>query len=267
MTKECFGSMVVVLFVAISQCAQRPSSDWFCDPRWTEGRAVIGATVLKIKPASQLPLVKRNKFKLSGFSIQNLLRIRIDKAYRDDFGKRYAIKPDEILVPNLQSPAGSSKSFKVGEKYLFYLNAITELKDDLVSFYVDPNGQTAPVSEAADAMSFLENASKRNFMTEVLGYDAKDEIIGGGIIGGKAVSLPKPVYPDDAKKFLWRGAVRVAVLLDETGQVIRAKALCVDLDSVARSSETAALRSKYAPIMVSGKPIKVGGVIVYNFVP
>lgn len=243
--------------------------DWYCDNRWTEGRAIIAGTVIKIEPRKVLPLSQRNKLKrVEGGSITNLLRIRVDKTYRNDFERSiYTPNQEEILVPNLQSTTAYAKRFKVGEKYLFYLNAITEMKDHLVSFYIDPTGQTQPISGATEAASFVESSSKRSFMTEVLGHEARDETIGGGLIGGRAVALPKPVYPEDAKAKKWTGSVRVAVLLDETGQVIRAKALCVDLDSIASSSETAALRSKYAPTMLSGKPIKVRGVIVYNFIP
>ena len=262
MNRTFLSSIIFTLFFATTVAYAQDPPDWYCDKRWTQGRAILKGTVTKIQPATALPRLTRGKFKkLSGRSIDHLVRIQVDKVYRTDF----ASTPDELVVPNLRSATIGAKSFKVGERYLFYLDAITEMKDDLVSFYIDPEGASRTATEVNEAIVFLETSSKRNFMTEVLGYEARDGFI-GGIVGGKAVHLPKPVYPEDAKKSGWTGEVRVAVLLEESGQVIRAKALCVDLESIANASETAALRSKYAPTVVSGKAVKVRGVIVYNFV-
>jgi hypothetical protein len=56
-------------------------------------------------------------------------------------------------------------------------------------------------------------------------------------------------------------------LVSENGQVIKAKAICPIHFSLGKAAEEAALNSKYSPILLSGKAVKVKGVIVYNFVP
>lgn len=49
--------------------------------------------------------------------------------------------------------------------------------------------------------------------------------IAGGVLNGKAISLPKPSYPEEARAANAHGAVTVQVLIDEEGKVTSAKAL------------------------------------------
>ena len=86
----------------------------------------------------------------------------------------------------------------------------------------------------------------------------------GGVLNGKAISLPKPPYPPIAKAAKASGTVVVQVLVDEKGNVVLAHAVSGHplLQAVAVA---AARQAKFEPTKVSGKPVKVSGVIVYNF--
>lgn len=86
------------------------------------------------------------------------------------------------------------------------------------------------------------------------------------VVNGKAVSLPKPSYPAKARAKNVAGLIPVKVLIDETGRVIEAKTFCGNSD-LREASEKAALKSKFSPTLLGGKPIKVSGVIIYNYVP
>jgi len=87
-----------------------------------------------------------------------------------------------------------------------------------------------------------------------------------GILNGKAISLPKPVYPPAARAVRAAGAVQMQVLIDEEGNVFSAEPL--DGHPLLRSSaRQAACGAKFAAVMLSGNPVKVQGVITYNFVP
>lgn len=92
-----------------------------------------------------------------------------------------------------------------------------------------------------------------------------EKVIRGGILNGKAVSLPKPEYPAAARSLNAKGTVSVQVLIDEAGNIVSATALSGHplLRSV---SEQAALGSKFSPTLLSGNPVRVSGVITYNFV-
>ena len=88
--------------------------------------------------------------------------------------------------------------------------------------------------------------------------------ISGGVLNGKALSLPKPVYPSLARAANVGGAVQVQVLVDENGNV--ASANVVSGHPLLQSAALQAARNaKFSPAKISGQPVKVSGVIIYNF--
>lgn len=89
--------------------------------------------------------------------------------------------------------------------------------------------------------------------------------ISGGVLNGKARSLPKPAYPPAARAVRAAGAVTVQVLIDENGNVVSASA--VNGHPLLKAAAVSAARgAKFSPTMLSGQPVKVSGVITYNFV-
>jgi TonB family protein len=89
--------------------------------------------------------------------------------------------------------------------------------------------------------------------------------ISGGVLNGKAISLPKPPYPPIARAAKASGTVVVQVTVDENGNVVSAQA--VSGHPLLQAAATAAARgAKFSPTKLSGQPVKVTGVINYNFV-
>jgi TonB family protein len=86
-----------------------------------------------------------------------------------------------------------------------------------------------------------------------------------GVITGLATYLPKPVYTEIAKRARAQGSVSVQVLIDETGRVISAKALSGS-PFLTLEAQKAAMQARFAPTLLSNQPVKVSGVITYNFV-
>lgn len=89
--------------------------------------------------------------------------------------------------------------------------------------------------------------------------------VSGGIINGKARKLVKPEYPPAARAAGAQGTVSVRIVFDENGKVISAKAIDGHPE-LRQASEDAALRSEFTPVKLAGQPVKVTGVIIYNFV-
>lgn len=88
--------------------------------------------------------------------------------------------------------------------------------------------------------------------------------ISGGVLNAKATTLPKPGYPPLAKQVGAHGTVIVQVLVDEKGNVVTAKA--ISGHPLLQPSAVAAARgAKFTPTLLNGKPVKVRGVINYNF--
>src|SRR5258708_661832 len=85
----------------------------------------------------------------------------------------------------------------------------------------------------------------------------------GGVLNGKALSLPAPTYPEFARRMHTGGVVEVEVVLDENGKVISARAIAGP-PSLRDVAVQAAYRARFSPAKLSGQPVKVTGKINYN---
>ncbi|HEX8734799.1 MAG TPA: TonB family protein [Pyrinomonadaceae bacterium] len=91
------------------------------------------------------------------------------------------------------------------------------------------------------------------------------KIISKGVVNASAVILPKPNYPPAAKAVRAAGTVPVQVTIDENGNVISASA-AGGHPLLQQAAVGAARQAKFRPTLLSGTPVKVTGIIVYNFV-
>lgn len=133
-------------------------------------------------------------------------------------------------------------------------------------FYAKLDVGPAPVEENTDT---AESSAKEETAVEDTGGQSSNQTVAppvsGGVLNGKAISLPQPAYPALAKQQRVSGQVTVEVTIDETGVVISARAVSGPM--LLRSAAIAAARqARFTPTMLSGKPVKVEGTINYNFV-
>ena len=84
-------------------------------------------------------------------------------------------------------------------------------------------------------------------------------------MNGKAASLPAPEYPAIAKPAHVSGAVQVKVVIDESGNVVGAEAVSGH-PLLRAAAVSAARKAKFTTTGLQGEPVKVSGVLVYNFV-
>ncbi|MGE3466980.1 MAG: TonB family protein [Pyrinomonadaceae bacterium] len=85
-----------------------------------------------------------------------------------------------------------------------------------------------------------------------------------GVLNGTAKYLPKPAYTAAAQAMGAHGQVNVQVTIDESGHVISANA--VSGHPLLRApAEQAARNARFTPTYLSEVPVKVTGVITYNF--
>jgi TonB family protein len=89
--------------------------------------------------------------------------------------------------------------------------------------------------------------------------------ISGGVLNGKATSKPAPAYPAIAKAVKASGTVVVQVTVDESGNVVSAKAVSGH-PLLQNAAVQAARQAKFSQTKLSGVPVKVTGVLTYNFV-
>jgi TonB family protein len=85
-----------------------------------------------------------------------------------------------------------------------------------------------------------------------------------GVLNGRAISLPLPAYPPIARAAHATGTVAVRVLIDEEGRVISASSISGH-PLLQAAAVKAARHARFDPTLVDSKPVKVVGVIKYNF--
>jgi protein TonB len=93
----------------------------------------------------------------------------------------------------------------------------------------------------------------------------KPKIVHKRVLNGEAISLPTPPYPPIARQMRVQGTVLVQVLIDESGKVISAKAVSGH-PVLLSAAQRAAFEARFSPTLLNDQPVKVSGVITYNFV-
>jgi TonB family protein len=135
----------------------------------------------------------------------------------------------------------------------------------------DPRPMAEYESEPPDANSFenyvnsfsnsAEDTSDPDTDTNTT---SRSKTISGGVVNGKAIDLQQPAYPPAARAVRAKGAVSVQVLVDEKGEVVSATA--VSGHPLLRAAAVqAARKARFTPTKLSGVPVKVSGVLTFNF--
>jgi TonB family protein len=88
-------------------------------------------------------------------------------------------------------------------------------------------------------------------------------MFGCGLLNAAATSKPEPKYPTDAKAKGITGSVFVYVKIDESGKVYLAKS-CGGHPILRRAAIEAAYKARFHGTRMSGKPIKIDGILAYH---
>jgi TonB family protein len=94
--------------------------------------------------------------------------------------------------------------------------------------------------------------------------EVKRITISGGVLQGNVVNKVQPAYPSIAKSAKASGAVQVQIVINEAGTVIDAQAIGGHPLLRAAAVE-AAKQWSFQPTKLSGVPVKVQGVLAFNF--
>jgi hypothetical protein len=123
---------------------------------------------------------------------------------------------------------------------------------------VQPEGENlVPATEPAAPANAPATPNSRQPATE----PGKKAPINGGMLNGKAIYLPVPEAPaGDAN-----GVVIVAILVDEQGSVVDARAVSGP-QHLQPAAVAAARLARFSPTLLMGEPVRVSGTLSYNFV-
>lgn len=121
-----------------------------------------------------------------------------------------------------------------------------------------PSG--SPIPDEVFAPCNAKNISASN-QTRV---DPITTVIRGGVLNGKAINKPAPLYPPIARAAQSSGTVVVQVTVNECGNVVSAKAISGP-PLLQQSAVEAAYKWSFSPTLLSGQPVSVMGTITFNF--
>jgi len=177
------------------------------------------------------------------------------------FGK----ESKESFSPSLNLASVYARNQKSDEAAAFYLKAYALAIKNF-------GKESKEVEKIDDSRVCSANYGKTGDVEKYKAFEeAKSSLFGtnGGekvrVLNGKAVSLPQPAYPAEAREQRLSGTAPIKVKIDEQGNVIEAKSICRG-DALGRAAAQAALKAKFSPTVVDGKPMQVTGVITYNFI-
>ncbi len=85
-----------------------------------------------------------------------------------------------------------------------------------------------------------------------------------GVLSGHATKKVMPRYPPEARKASAQGPVQVEITVSESGKVIEAKAINGH-ELLRDAALEAAKQWEFKPAEVSGEPVKIQGILVFNF--
>lgn len=173
------------------------------------------------------------------------------------------------IVPDKTSVVPNTQKSRPNAPFLVRRNGIESEGSNAVNNGRKNDGNTEPngFQPIKDNSESVSETVKTNIpKPPVLKTEEKPKttIVSLGVINGKAANLPKPPYPPAAKAVNASGAVQVQVLIDEAGNVVSAKAV-TGHPLLRDAAERAAKGAKFTPTLLSNVPVKVNGLIVYNF--
>jgi TonB family protein len=96
------------------------------------------------------------------------------------------------------------------------------------------------------------------------GSSGGGEGVSGGVLNGKAITLPVPEYSAVARQAKATGTVAVQVTIDEEGNVTSARGMSGH-PLLQSAAVNAARQAKFSPTKLNGQAVKVNGVLVYAF--
>jgi TonB family protein len=207
------------------------------DPKKTKDRFFIGRVwvddhdlqLVKSK-GKAIPETKNNKF-----PIVESYREQIDGRY---WFPTYAYADDDLIFDN-----GSDLHIRMQVKY---------------SDYKVGRGKVT-ITEVGEVTPETANSS-----TGPSGPRTKGPVDGGNL-NRKAIDLPQPFYPEEARKVHASGQVQVKVLVAETGKVMSADVISGP-KPLWLAAIDAAKRARFNPVVIDGTAVKVSGILTYDFV-
>jgi len=166
------------------------------------------------------------------------------------------------VMPGTESLIGTSKLFfeNFSTFYDFHLGAFA-IRNGAVTGQSQVQGYDCVSTGTQEMPPSWTNNTDPNAPPVANSQKPPRAPISGGMLNGKAIYLPLPEVPAGQPT----GVVMVQVLIDEYGRVVSAKAVSGH-PLLTLEAQKAALQARFSPTKLGDQPVRVSGVITYNFV-
>ena len=245
--------------------------------------AVVSLSGIKSNPALYTEMQRMNSY-VDAFKTLFAPKIRQDVVARLDLvgNKTLAGNAGREYRMTIGDLSGTAQVFATRKRFysIVYLDSKKDaaLQEQFLSSFSLPErgndtaaSAKAPTEEAPPApeAEAQKNKAEPTPKTEELSHPpeaGKRGPVSAGVLNGKATSLPKPAFPAAARAVHASGQVTVQVTISESGSVISASAVGGH-PLLRAAAESAARGARFSPTLLSGQPVKVTGIITYNFIP
>lgn len=175
------------------------------------------------------------------------------------------------LVPALNDLAMSSqRDGKLAQSIGYFKQMIAIQEKHLGENHIDVAellSKCAVILKQANKKAEAEEYDARAraiYLSQTNAPDSEAVNLATHILQGAAILKVQPGYPNAAKQARVQGSVLVQVVIDEAGIVTKATAIKGPSELIP-ACEAAAKQWRFKPTIVNGRPIRVQGVLTFNF--
>ena len=227
------------------------------DNQSLELTALVTMVPLAATPPKNLPERNANHQPRTAASTDNTARVPMRTIFESDVTDMRKV-PDKLSATGSNIPPAPPNAVRGPKNY--------DIGGDNSNLPYGSGSRTGSNSTGSDGGGTELTRDAPPEMPEVKSKTPKVRPIQSlGVIESKVIHKGIPPYPELAKKARASGIVTVQILLDEQGRVVSARA--TDGHPLLRgAAEQAAFQTKFSPTLLSNQPVKVSGVITFNFV-
>jgi protein TonB len=178
------------------------------------------------------------------------LNTKKDDALEEKFLSSFVL-PDKPMGP----PKTSGDQVVTNEG----VNANNQTKNNTAQSEGEVTPPDTPVNPNNNAEAASANATVGPQVPPQGQQNQKRGPISGGVLNSKAIYFPMPEAPAGES-----GVVLVAVVVDESGSVVEARAISGP-PALHALAVNAARLARFSPTLMMGEPVKVSGTLSYNF--
>jgi TonB family protein len=198
-----------------------------------------------------VPETKNNKF-----PVVETYREQIDGKY---WFPVYAYADDDIIFDN-----GNDLRVRMRVKYTDYVVGHGKVKITEIGEAPEIKPESPTKSETKSQPATPKTSPAAPGTPNVDTSSDEHAPSDAGILNSRAIDLPKPTYPAEAKKSHVTGEVQVKVVVDESGKVISAEAT-FGPEPLRAAAVDAARRARFKPMIVNEVALKFFGILTFDF--